>query len=221
MVMTYRPSMSKSQLAVMLSKLHSFDLPNNQLEQYTTDPEIAATVLHLAAHFGDITGKSIVDLGCGTGMLGIGASILGAKKVVGIDIDEAALQQAAINKEKAGIPGSRIIFVHQDIKDIKIPLGMAQIDTIDTVIENPPFGIKKSHADRFFLMKAMELAPVIYTFHSLASQGFIEALSKDHNYNITHQWAFDFPLKATYAYHQRRIHRIKVGCWRLEKIDKP
>ncbi len=36
----------------------------------------------------DMTGKKILDIGCGTGILGILASMKGAKKVTAIDIDE-------------------------------------------------------------------------------------------------------------------------------------
>lgn len=219
------PTMSKSQLAVILSKLQSFAVPNNRLEQYITDPEVAASVLHHAALLGDINGRGIADLGCGTGILGIGASLLGAKRVVGIDSDRDALELAEANRKKVGISRAKIVFLHEDIKNLTVSFedkdsqGSSPFPRIDTVIENPPFGIKKSHADRVFLLKAMELAPVIYTFHSLASQVFVEALSKDHNFSITHQWAFDFPLKATYAYHRRKIHRIKVGCFRMEKKE--
>jgi len=36
----------------------------------------------------DLKGKKILDMGCGTGILGILSSMLGAEKVTGIDIDE-------------------------------------------------------------------------------------------------------------------------------------
>lgn len=49
--------------------------------------------------FGDIEGRNVLDLGCGTGMLGIAAGILGAGNVVGFDIDPGALRAAAGNAE--------------------------------------------------------------------------------------------------------------------------
>lgn len=45
----------------------------------------------------DVTDKSVVDIGCGSGILGIIAAKLGARKVVGIDIDENAVTIAAEN----------------------------------------------------------------------------------------------------------------------------
>ena len=75
---------SKSSLAVLLSKLKGFETEkvSEKLEQYQTDPEIAAEILWFAGFNNDISRKVIVDLGCGTGILGIGALVMGAKKVI-------------------------------------------------------------------------------------------------------------------------------------------
>lgn len=49
----------------------------------------------------DLEGKSVLDLGCGSGILGIASLILGAKSVTGCDIDpkapEVAYENAALN----------------------------------------------------------------------------------------------------------------------------
>lgn len=45
----------------------------------------------------------MADLGCGTGMLGIGAALMGAGLVVGFDVDPAALEIAARNAEAVGV----------------------------------------------------------------------------------------------------------------------
>lgn len=49
--------------------------------------------------FGDIEGRNVLDLGCGTGMLGIAACILGAGTVTGLDVDDGALRAAAENAD--------------------------------------------------------------------------------------------------------------------------
>ena len=72
---------SKSALAIELSQLNVFPTPNIKLEQYPTDSEIAADILWTAFMRNDIKNKIIADFGCGTGLLGIGAILLGAKKV--------------------------------------------------------------------------------------------------------------------------------------------
>lgn len=50
----------------------------------------------------DMTGKTVLDMGCGTGILGILSSMLGCAEVTAIDIDERAyestLENAALNR---------------------------------------------------------------------------------------------------------------------------
>lgn len=53
--------------------------------------------------FGDIEGRNVLDLGCGTGMLGIAAGILGAATVTGLDVDSGALRTAAENADDMGV----------------------------------------------------------------------------------------------------------------------
>lgn len=49
------------------------------------------------------TGASVLDYGCGSGILAIAAAKLGARPVVGVDIDENALAAAAANAERNGV----------------------------------------------------------------------------------------------------------------------
>ena len=51
----------------------------------------------------DTTGKSVLDCGCGTGILGIVAAKLGAAHVVGYDIDEWSVENARHNAALNGI----------------------------------------------------------------------------------------------------------------------
>lgn len=50
-----------------------------------------------------LAGKSVLDLGCGTGVLAILASKLGASPVVGIDIEEEAVENALENATLNGV----------------------------------------------------------------------------------------------------------------------
>jgi len=206
---------SKSKLAILLSKLRVFEAPKLKAEQYTTDSEIAADVLWQAYYLGDINNKTIADLGSGTGILGLGALLLGAKKVFFIESDKNSIQTAKENlkflEEETGINlAKKAIFLNQDINNFN--------DKVDTVIQNPPFGTKQKHADKVFLEKAFLLANVIYSFHKLGTEGFVNSISKDNGFEVTYLWKFDFPIKATYRFHRKRIQRIKVGCWRMKKI---
>ncbi len=57
----------------------------------------------------DLRGKSVLDCGCGTGILGIAASLLGAESVVGYDIDEWSAANAAHNAALNGVANMRVL----------------------------------------------------------------------------------------------------------------
>lgn len=207
---------SKSGLAILLSHLEAFSEPKVRAEQYVTDSETAAFALWQAALLGDIRGKVIADLGCGTGLLGIGALLLGAKSVLFIDFDEKALGNAKKNLSKVKSEGYKVgkaEFIRKDVSQI----GESNIAKADAVIQNPPFGTKVRHSDILFLEKALEIAPVVYSFHKSETKGFLDRFSAKKNAKITHIWDFKFPLKASFHFHRRRIHRVNVSCLRLEK----
>ena len=201
---------SKKALAVLLSMLEGFKGPKVSVEQYTTDAEIAAEVLWEAFMKMDI-GKVSVDLGCGTGILGIGLLLMGAEMVYFVDSDEVSLEVAKRNLDKVKSEGyllGEAVFRCQDVNDFE--------ERADLVVQNPPFGIKVRHMDKVFLNKAFELSNLVYSFHKSESKRFIEAISDDNGFKVTNIWDFEFPLKATMSYHTRRIKRIKVSCFRIE-----
>jgi putative methylase len=205
---------SKKQLAVILSQLKGFEQPDPCLEQYPTEADIAAEILWFAFYRREIEGKTVADLGCGTGLLGLSTLLLGAKKVFFVDIDEKSIEIAKENlaflEKKLDVKlKQKAVFVVKDVKDLD--------EKVDLIVQNPPFGVKVKHADKVFLEKAFELAPVIYSFHKIESVNFISKFSDEKNYKITHFWSFDWPLKMTMKYHKKKIQYIKVGCWRLER----
>lgn len=204
---------SKSGLAIVLSDLKGFSEPKVRQEQYLMDSEIGASVLWNAYLLGDIEGKVIADFGCGTGLLGIGALLLGAKHAFFADSDGKALETAKNNVSKLKSDGYSLgkpEFICLDIGRLKI--------NADAVIENPPFGTKTRHNDVFFLENALKTAPVVYSFHKSETLGFLERFAAKKNAKITHVWGFKFPLKASFSFHRRQIHRINVSCLRFMKL---
>ncbi len=204
---------SKGQLAVVLSKIKGFAEAKVSLEQYQTDSEVAASVLWNAFLLGDLQGKNIIDLGSGTGILGLGTMLLAANSIVFVETDEKASEICKNNFNTLKSEFSVKIQPLFQNCDISKATGV-----FDVVVMNPPFGTKQEHADRIFLQKAIEVAPVVYSFHKASTLSFVQAFVLDNGFKITHQWLFSFPLKQTMKHHQRRIQRIKVVCVRLEKI---
>ena len=60
-----------------------------------------------------LTGKRVLDCGCGTGILGISAAMMGAKEVVAYDIDEWSVENTRHNAEINNV-GDRIDVLHGD-----------------------------------------------------------------------------------------------------------
>jgi len=204
--------MSKKELAVVLSKLKAFDEPAMKLEQYTTDSEVAADALWLAFMQGDVEGKVIADLGSGTGILGLGALALGAKKAFLVDIDTKAMELAMENKEFLEEKLERKLEAVFSAGDISM-----FDEKVDVVIMNPPFGTKNQNIDTVFLLKAMDLARIIYTFHKASTKDYIDRMISESRFKTAHYQEYDFPLKQTMPQHRKRIERIRVGLWKLEK----
>ncbi|MEX3074477.1 50S ribosomal protein L11 methyltransferase [Vibrio alginolyticus] len=62
----------------------------------------------------DLAGKTVIDFGCGSGILAIAAIKLGAEKVIGIDIDPQALQASRDNAERNGVADQLEVYLPQN-----------------------------------------------------------------------------------------------------------
>ncbi|RJX65427.1 50S ribosomal protein L11 methyltransferase [Vibrio sinensis] len=62
----------------------------------------------------DLQGKTVIDFGCGSGILAIAAIKLGAAKVIGIDIDPQALTASKDNAERNGVADQLEVYLPQN-----------------------------------------------------------------------------------------------------------
>ena len=62
----------------------------------------------------DLAGKTVIDFGCGSGILAIAALKLGAVKAIGIDIDPQAIQASRDNAERNGVSELLELYLPQD-----------------------------------------------------------------------------------------------------------
>jgi len=198
----------KQQLEILLQKVKGHPKPSASLEQYSTPAGIAADVLWFAYGEGDIAGKKVVDLGCGTGILGIGAKLLGAEEVVSLDVDEAALGIAMANAQSLGVDLSLLTV---DVADFPEPA--------DTVLMNPPFGAQAGdrHADVPFLERALATAPVTYTFHKAETEPFVMRKVAELGGSATHHKAYAFPLPHSMPFHTAEVKEVPVVMLRIER----
>ena len=76
----------------------------------------------------DLTGKMVIDFGCGSGILAIAALKLGAKHAVGIDIDPQAIVASRNNAEANGVADRLQLFLSDDKPaDLKADVVVANI----------------------------------------------------------------------------------------------
>lgn len=203
--------MKLKQLEMTLQRLRGFSRPRAALEQYQTPAPLAARLLYHALMKGDIEGKAVCDLGCGTGILAIGAALLGASPVTGVDIDERAL---AVARENADLLGVDITFLATDLREGGC---RDRIGACDTVVMNPPFGAQKAHADRPFIDCAIAAAGVTYSIFNAGSIPFVEAYTAQ-KAEITEKIGGAFPIKRTFAFHTKDVQEIEVEILRLKRI---
>ena len=196
---------SKSSLAIALSKLLKFEKPKLKSEQYSTDSESAAVVLWDASLRNNIKGKIIADLGAGTGILGIGALMMGAKKVFFVERDEEVIP--TLKENLKGFKNFKII--NDNIASFN--------EKVDVVIQNPPFGTKEKHADRAFLAKAFSISPVIYSIHKASTDRFVRKISEDNGFAVSNVIPLELIIWNTQKYHKKKIHRVNTSCYLLAK----
>jgi putative methylase len=206
--------MKLKNLEMMLQRLNGFSHPRASLEQYQTPAPLAARLLFHALMKGDIEGKVVCDLGCGTGVLAIGASLLGAASVKGVEIDEKAIVTARENAEKLN---AEVEFIIGDVREEGIA---GKLCPCDTVVMNPPFGAQKVHADRPFIDLALRIAPVTYGIFNAGSIPFVKAYTNDRA-EISEAVSGSFPIKRTFAFHTRDIQEIEVEILRLKQKRLP
>ncbi|MBA3045716.1 MAG: METTL5 family protein [Candidatus Thermoplasmatota archaeon] len=196
--------MKQRVLEIRLQELEGFARSRADLEQYPTPAKIAADVLYIAHAHGDVDGKRVLDLGCGTGIFSIGSCLLGAREVVGLDIDKAALETAGRNAAASGC-------------DIEFRCGPVESASgnFDTCIMNPPFGSQNRHADIPFLEKAMELAGTVYTMHNSGTVDFLRGLIGKSGRIPEIKRNYKFEIRHTFNFHRKEKAYFDVTLLRI------
>ena len=200
--------MKLKHLEMKLQRISGYSHPRAALEQYQTPAPLAARLLYHALMKGDIEGKTVCDLGCGTGVLAIGATLLGANCVKGIDSDPLAVNDAKAN---ATLLDAEVAFIVADVRDAALPV---LLGSCDTVVMNPPFGAQKAHADRPFIDLALSIAPVVYSIFNAGSAQFIETYTAERA-EIDERVGGVFPIKRTFSFHTHDVQEIEVEILRL------
>lgn len=202
----------KKHLEMMLQNIPSHPKPKVGLEQYTTPSVIASDLVWNAYSLGDIEGKNILDLGCGTGIFAIACALMGADSSCGVDIDNDSIDLAKEVSNK--LKTNNVKFTVSDINEFN------ESSNVNTIFQNPPFGSQKNAekgSDLIFVQKALELNPdVLYSFHMASTEEFLVNFYHKNGFDITHIFRYKFPIPKIYEFHTHEKQFVEVIVLRAE-----
>ena len=207
-------------LEAALQRVRPFNtkLQKIDLEQFPTGWHIAARLVHTAASCSDIEGKTVVDLGTGTCMLGIGCALLGAEHVIGLDADIDALRIARENIDEAGVDSVCDLLLC-DVVDMPLFLTNG-LPRVDTVVMNPPFGTRNKGIDVRFIEQAIALRPrAIYSLHKSSTRKFLISKAAEWGLHVEVIAELRFDIPKMYKHHKQKIADVEVDFIRFELPD--
>jgi putative methylase len=203
--------MRRSELIRALAQIPRFPTPSSRWEQIATPPECAADLLEEAVARGDLVGRRVLDLGSGTGTLAIGAALLGAGSVRGVEIDPSAVSLAQSVARRWRV---RVRFLVAAVEQFH--------GTAETVVMNPPFGAQRRYADRPFWEAAMRTTKgAIYAFALADSRSFIarRAVARQIRVELSRPIRWDLPW--TFPHHRKHQVPLAVDLWVLRRKENP
>ena len=196
-----------------LESLETFSNPKDYLEQYQTSPQISGEMFHyiLNKFPEEISNMKIGDLGCGNGILGISAALIGCKDVVLFDIDEEIIDIAKQNVNNLELQNC-IQIILCDVNQIKNWKCLSK--KFDIIITNPPFGIRSQNgADVEFLKCAVNLSSqFVYSLHKFSTFNFLKKFYEKNNINDVNGFKIEYDLPKSYKFHKKNNKVIEVLC---------
>lgn len=142
---------------------------------HETTRMIVSTLLNI-----DLKGKRVLDCGCGTGILGIAASKLGASEVVGYDIDEWSSENAIHNAELNGVGNMQVMLGDASVlKSVegKFDVVLANINRNILLADMPAF-VSVMADDSLLILSGFYASDVDLLIEKAASLGLSKIDSK-------------------------------------------
>lgn len=90
-----------------------------------THPTTALCLEWLGVH--DLAGKTVIDYGCGSGILAVAAVLLGAKEAYAVDIDPQALTATLSNAEKNAVEDKIKVYLPEQLPKMQADIVLANI----------------------------------------------------------------------------------------------
>ena len=203
--------MRPKHLAIKLSKLTPHPCENVALEQYATEGDLASYWMLAVDQLDGFEQCTVVDMGAGNGILGIGALLLGAGEVVFVESDPSALDVIEANIDSLDDE----LQARARILSATVGLDEVPLEDVDIIVMNPPWGVQREKADRPFLEAAFaSKATSIHVLHSDKAT-HLEPMAKEHGWWAETVLRTEFRLPPTYEHHAQRKGKTDVKCWRF------
>lgn len=206
-----RGRIRQKHMEMIFSSLSPHPRPKLRFETYTLDSKSASYILSIAGHtYEDVTAKRVVDLGCGTGILAIGAALMGAKYTVGVDIDRDGIRVAKENASRLGVD---VNYVTGDIEVIH--------NSFDTTLMNPPFGSWSRGADVKFLKKALGISTITYSLHKRTPtiRRFLKNKISSFGKIVDRIFELEISLPRTFSFHKKKRYLVEVDLYRIKSLE--
>jgi ribosomal protein L11 methyltransferase len=129
---------------------------------------------------GDTEGLTIADVGCGSGILSIGAILLGAKKVYAVDTDPLAVKSTLENRELNQIDPDRLVVEQGSVDQIaqmsQVPLdGIVSNILAEVIIDLIPGMTAITKPDAWGILSGILLDQVKPVADTLEENGWVVA----------------------------------------------
>jgi putative methylase len=218
----------KKNLISIVQSMDGFETPDVQLEQYITDAISTVDFLYfIAVDNNDILGNIILDLGAGTGRLGLTSLLMGAESVVAIEKDANAIRILEKNAKELELT-DYLTIIRMDISKISdihcdsllaTTLQKSSSNTKIVCVMNPPFGVQIRNADRPFLQLAMNLSDKIYSIHlsNPKTRSYLQRFVESYGWNISSIHSQKMILEENYAFHKQKRKQIVADVYKMEK----
>ncbi|UNU72936.1 50S ribosomal protein L11 methyltransferase [Moraxella nasovis] len=88
----------------------------------------------------DLTDKTVIDYGCGSGILGVAALLLGAKQVLAVDIDPQAVLATTQNAKLNGVADKIQVFLPEEFAKHQAKTGILADTITANILAKPLIG---------------------------------------------------------------------------------
>ena len=170
--------------------MSTFQFKHFSVSQANTTMKVGTDAMLLGSSVDDERPSSILDIGTGTGVIALMlAQRFAEAKVIGLEIDDDACQEAKANFEQSPW-GNRLEAIHGDILNIQFD------DKFDLIVSNPPYYENSliSENERTSRAKHAEFLPVNNLLRKVAS-----ILTENGSFWVVITYSYDLEIASNLA----------------------